>query len=207
MNSGAFPQKVRRVSLGAVRNPASEEAILQAAGEILEEEGYSGFTIQAVVSRAQSSKPTIYRRWRNKCSLIMAVYERGGEATLEMPDTGSLEEDLVSYLTAVWKWWTSSRAGEVLRSFVTEAQLDPASVKELREDFIPRRARLLRAIFQRAALRGDIKSGSCVDTAVALLMGISLMRLMADHAMNAGDIKNAVRIVVEGICTERERNS
>lgn len=56
------PVKARsRSSIGAVRSPQSTEAILEAAAAILEERGYQAFTMDALVERAGSSKPTIYR--------------------------------------------------------------------------------------------------------------------------------------------------
>ena len=189
----------KRVSIGAVRHPECEEAILRAATEILEEQGYRAFSIQAVVKRAQSSKPSIYRRWRNKGLLIMAVYERLGEAAIVMPPPSSLRQELEEYLKCIWQWWRGSGSGEVLRSFITEAQLDPLSVAELRQSFVPRRARILYAIFNRARERGEISSQVNIDAAVALLMGASWLRLMTDNLSNVNENSAFVDVVLKGL--------
>jgi AcrR family transcriptional regulator len=190
----------RRASIGAVRSPETKAAILKAAAEILDEVGYRGFTIDAVVRRAGSSKPTIYRWWRNKGSLIMEVYERAGEAALAAPDSGSLEGDLTAYLRAIWVWWRSSRSGEALRSFITEAQLDALSIEELRDGFLPRRERPIRRIFDQALARGEICSlPESIDAAVALLIGWSWLGLLTDDLAKVEQIEPAVRLLARGL--------
>ncbi len=63
-----------RRSIGAQRNPDSERAILDAARDLLAEEGLAGFSIEAVARRARAGKPTIYRWWPDKTRLLLAVY-------------------------------------------------------------------------------------------------------------------------------------
>jgi AcrR family transcriptional regulator len=82
-----------RSSIGAVRSPQSTEAILEAAAAILEERGYRAFTMDALVERAGSSKPTIYRWWKNKGALLRDVYERTALTFVTQPDTGDLNKD------------------------------------------------------------------------------------------------------------------
>jgi AcrR family transcriptional regulator len=199
MEKSPKPSARRRVSLGAIRNPECEEALLTAATEILEERGYRGFTIQAVVTRAQSSKPTIYRRWRNKCALIMAVYNKMGEKALVLPSPSSLEQELVEYLRSVWQWWATTHAGEVVRSMITEAQLEPDSITNLREVFLPARSRILFIILERAKARGDIPVNFEMRYVVGLLMGTSWMRLLTDDLKNVAEIDELVRVVAGGL--------
>ncbi len=188
-----------RSSIGAVRNPESTEAILSAAAQILEEAGYRAFTIDAVCKRAGASKPTIYRWWRNKGDLIREVYERSGEASLAYPDSGNLEKDLAAHLHSLWNWWRTTRAGEALRSFITEIQLDPTSLASFREDFLARRERVLRAIFAKAMARGDIRTGASVDAAIAMLTGMSWLHLLTDNLETPAAIDDAIHILCTGI--------
>ena len=87
--------KARR-SIGAKRNPASAEAILEAAKTVLLEAGHAGFSIEAVARRARAGKPTIYRWWPSKAALLLDVYQRQKRFTY--PDTGSLEDDISVFL-------------------------------------------------------------------------------------------------------------
>lgn len=190
-----------RASIGAVRNPETTEAILQAAEQILDENGYHAFSLDAVVRRAGSSKPTIYRWWSNKGELLRDVYERAGEAALTLPDTGSLFGDLSEHLHSLRSWWKSSRSGEALRSFITEIQLKPDTIHTFRRDFLARRSRILVLLMQRAVARGEIPASARIDAAVELLVGISWLHLLTNDLDSKETVDAAVRIVVDGLRT------
>jgi AcrR family transcriptional regulator len=79
------------------RGVAREQAILDAAMELVAEIGYDRITMDAVATRAQASKATMYRKWPSKAELIFAGLRRRCEAEGEcVPDTGSLRGDLVA---------------------------------------------------------------------------------------------------------------
>src|ERR1700733_988652 len=82
------------------RGAALEAAILDAAWNVLETDGWNGFTFAGVAERAHSSKPVLYRRWRTREDLLRATLRRRGETTRgEVPDTGSLRGDTIALLT------------------------------------------------------------------------------------------------------------
>ncbi|QPO21757.1 TetR/AcrR family transcriptional regulator [Pseudomonas sp. Y39-6] len=194
------PAKPRsRSSIGAVRSPQSTEAILEAAAAILEEQGYRAFTMDALVERAGSSKPTIYRWWRSKGALLRDVYERTALTFVTSPDTGNLEQDLIEHLRSLWSWWRSSSAGETLRSVFIEIQLDSKAIAEFREEFLPRRERTLRKIFARAVSAGEIVDGPAVEVAVSMLTGMSWLHLVTANLDNLDDIDNSVAVIVKGL--------
>lgn len=58
------------------RSQESLERVLQAGFELLKEEGFAGFTLQAVSKRAAVSIGSIYARVPSREALIMAIYER-----------------------------------------------------------------------------------------------------------------------------------
>jgi AcrR family transcriptional regulator len=186
-----------RSSIGAVRSPQSTEAILDAAAAILDERGYRAFTMDALVERAGSSKPTIYRWWRSKGELLRDVYERAALTFVASPDTGELQSDLVVHLRSLWTWWRSSSAGETLRSYIIEIQLDPAAIAELREAFMPRRE----LTFARAMARGEIAADADIGVAVSMLTGMSWLHLMTANLENLQFIDDAVAILVKGLRT------
>lgn len=197
------PAKSRsRSSIGAVRSPQSTEAILDAAAAILEERGYRAFTMDALVERAGSSKPTIYRWWRSKGALLRDVYERAALTFVASPDTGELQSDLVTHLRSLWIWWRSSSAGETLRSYFTEIQLVPGATQELREEFMPRRERTLRQIFARAVERGELRANADTGVAVSMLTGMSWLHLMTGNLDNLQFIDDAVEMLVNGLRAE-----
>ncbi len=65
------------------RSQESLERLLQAGFEVLQEQGFAGFTLQEVSSRAEVSIGSIYARVPSREALIMAIYEREMAWTLE----------------------------------------------------------------------------------------------------------------------------
>ncbi|MFE2374315.1 TetR/AcrR family transcriptional regulator [Streptomyces sp. NPDC059398] len=81
------------------RGPALEKALLDAAWEELTENGYARFTMDAVVQRAGTSPPVLYRRWSDRDELVSAtIVHTLKQARLDIPDTGSLREDVLTLM-------------------------------------------------------------------------------------------------------------
>ena len=82
------------------RGTALENAITDAAWDVLVEQGYHGFTFEAVAARAGTSKPVLYRRWPRREDLLIATLARHW-SPLDVPDTGSLRQDALTFLRTV----------------------------------------------------------------------------------------------------------
>ncbi|MFE0759595.1 TetR/AcrR family transcriptional regulator [Streptomyces smyrnaeus] len=82
------------------RGAALEKAITDAAWEVLVEQGYNGFTFEAIAARAGTSKPVLYRRWPQREDLLIATLARYWRP-LDIPDTGDLRQDAVTLLRTV----------------------------------------------------------------------------------------------------------
>ena len=77
---------------GRPRSAEAHASILQAALALLVEEGYRGFSMEAVASRAGVGKATIYRRWHSKDELLKEAIA-SLSAEFAYADTGSLASD------------------------------------------------------------------------------------------------------------------
>jgi AcrR family transcriptional regulator len=76
-----------------------EQALLDSAWEQLLDAGYGGFTIDAVAERAGTSRSVLYRRWPDRGALMEATLSYGlNQGRLQVPDTGSLREDMLELL-------------------------------------------------------------------------------------------------------------
>ncbi|MHC3471083.1 TetR/AcrR family transcriptional regulator [Streptomyces sp. 7R007] len=82
------------------RGAALEDAITDAAWEVLVEQGYNGFTYEVIATRAGTSKPVLYRRWPQREDLLIATLIRHWRP-LDIPDTGSLRQDALTLLRTV----------------------------------------------------------------------------------------------------------
>lgn len=81
----------------SARGTAREHAILDATMELVAEIGYDRITMDAVATRAQASKATMYRKWPGKAELVTEGFRRLCDGKVEcVPDTGSLHGDLLA---------------------------------------------------------------------------------------------------------------
>lgn len=84
------------------RGPELDEALLEAAWEELQSGGYAAFTIDAVARAVGTSRAVVYRRWPNRAALVLAtVRAHAGTVVGHIPDTGSLEGDVIALLRAL----------------------------------------------------------------------------------------------------------
>ena len=92
------------------RGPKLEAALLQAAWDELTEVGYAAFTMEGVAVRAGTSRAVLYRRWPNRPELVVAALQHhSGSDPFQVPDTGSLRDDLLAVLRHL-----STQAGELV---------------------------------------------------------------------------------------------
>jgi AcrR family transcriptional regulator len=123
--------KQRRQPAARRRGTALEDAILQAAAEVLREAGVPGLTMDEVARRAGTNKNAIYRRWPSRVALGIAAYSRLAAADTAPPDTGSLRGDALEMLRRANSTW-SSPYGEILRGLFAAAGGAPELLSELR---------------------------------------------------------------------------
>ncbi|GLQ54116.1 TetR/AcrR family transcriptional regulator [Devosia nitrariae] len=187
----------RRRSIGARRNPEAQEAILDAAEAILIEDGAAAFSIEAVARRARAGKPTIYRWWPTRGTLLLDIYHRQKPAVIHA-DTGSLEEDVTLFIERLLEYWKGG-AGQVFRVVVAEAQRDVACAEALRT-YAAGRRRQTAAMFERAIARGEISPDTDSLLAAEMLAALAWHRLLTDRlAIDRNEAKTVARQVVRGL--------
>ncbi|MFY9926733.1 MAG: TetR/AcrR family transcriptional regulator [Streptosporangiaceae bacterium] len=138
------------------RGAALEAAILDAAWDVLETDGWGGFTFAGVAERAHSSKPVLYRRWRTREDLLRATLRRRGETTPgDVPDTGSLRGDTIALLTTANELRSSMAAVVSMRlsALYQDLSLSPA---ELRRELMGERKSVMDVVVTRAIARGEL---------------------------------------------------
>ncbi|KKB10937.1 TetR family transcriptional regulator [Devosia geojensis] len=187
----------RRRSIGARRNPATQEAILDAAEALLIEDGPAAFSIEAVARRARAGKPTIYRWWPSRGTLLLDIYHRQKPAVIHA-DTGALEEDVTLFIERLIGYWRGG-AGQVFRQIVAEAQRDGATAEKLREYAAARRHQT-GALFERAIARGEIAPDTDPLLAAEMLSAFAWHRLLTDRLdLDRAEAARIARQVVRGL--------
>src|SRR6187401_1206909 len=82
----------------ADRRARSEQAILEATRAILAEGGVPGLTIEGVAAKSGVAKTTIYRRWRDKDELALAILVERTATLAPPPDVGDTRKELLRFL-------------------------------------------------------------------------------------------------------------
>jgi AcrR family transcriptional regulator len=134
-----------------------ENDILDAGWDLLLEVGYPGFTVEAVADRAHTGKAAIYRRWRDREALVLAVLSRNylGPAP-DLPDTGTLRGDALEVLrnfNARLTRGATAVFSAVLGAWYGDGHTSPA---ELRSRLLGDRGKAMARVLERAVERGDL---------------------------------------------------
>ena len=192
---------------GRPRSERARQAILQAAADLLLDEGTAHVSMDTVAERAGVSKATIYRWWPSKERLALdALLE--WTATGSAPrDTGSLRGDL---LALVRPWVREIRRrpfARVIGALLTEAQSDPAFAEDYRRHFVEQRRAPMRAAFERAIARGEAPADLDVEVALDLIYGPVYHRLLHGHApLTDRFAASVIDLALAGILTSPQRS-
>jgi AcrR family transcriptional regulator len=166
------PQQVRRRR----RGEQLEAALLDAAWNELVEAGFASLTMESVATRARTGIAVLYRRWANKDELVLAALEHYRRARpVEIPDTGTLRDDVLALLTAISKaraTFTAVAAAAAFSGLLADTGLTPAEARDRLLGHQPLSG--IQIICQRAHDRGEIDLARIPPAVLA--MPFDLMR-------------------------------
>lgn len=152
-----------------------EQEILDATLQVLAEVGYDRLTMDAVATTAKASKATLYRRWSNKVSLVIDALQHS-KGMPEVPDTGSLREDLRTAFCGVGGL-ADSDSVSTFSSVLTAITRDAEFAEAFRRDVIGPKLAVSHQIWERARERGEIREDVDLDLLDPALAGIVLHRV------------------------------
>lgn len=163
---------------GRRRDPGKDEAILQATRELLIERGYEAMTMDAVAERAGVGKATVYRRWSSKPRLtvdsLLCAKQLNAD---EVPDTGSLREDLLAVATLA----TRMKNDELMSGLIVAVKAEPEVAGVFHEQFVAGRVRLMRTLLERARERGEVHPEADLDMIAAVGPAMIHYRKLVAH--------------------------
>lgn len=153
-------QAVRGVRTGG-RSARVRAAVLEATLAVLAESGYEAVSFDAVAARAEVSKSTVYRRWSDRSALVVDALTDWTGADVPIPDTGSVEGDLLTLASSLIDLF-NSRAGRAVVNAVLGVGGHPELGEVKRRLFESRHGRAA-VVVERAVARGEL--GREVDAA------------------------------------------
>ncbi|WP_436762930.1 TetR/AcrR family transcriptional regulator [Streptosporangium sp. V21-05] len=147
------------------RGAALEKALLDAAWEELTDNGYTRFTMDAVVQRAGTSPPVLYRRWSDRDQLVRAAIAHALEQSrVDVPDTGDLREDVLTLMRTI----NTTRAQFITVMSVHLAAYYQATGTNPGDLLATGHEKTADALFDRAVDRGEINPEHLTERIKAL---------------------------------------
>jgi len=182
------------------RGKRTEATILEATRELLIEVGVRGLTVEGVAARAGVAKTTVYRRWRSKEELALAVLLEMVNTIVPVPDLGNIRDELIAFVDAGVRVLGASLMGRVMKGLVS----DFASNEELGEAFrgqiVSLRLGEVRRVIERAIDRGQVRPDVDPVLVHELLFGPVYYRFLLDgRELDAGLAERIVDAILPGI--------
>ncbi|MFF5793296.1 TetR/AcrR family transcriptional regulator [Paeniglutamicibacter sp. NPDC012692] len=152
-------------------------ALLRAAEELILERGFGAVSVEAVASRAGTTRPAFYRRFDGIPRLLLALLlDRFAIDLDHCIDSGNLPDDLMAIQRDQLELFSDPLVKRSLAGFLGSLHDDPELRKVFVEEFLTPRRQGAGMIILRAASRGEIPQNPNLEWALDLLTGPLLMR-------------------------------
>jgi len=182
MTNDGHTQEEGATGARRARSSQTDKAILDATRELLAERGVQELTVEAVAARSGVAKTTIYRRWRGKDELALAVLIEMVETVVATPDLGNTREEFVAFVDAAVRILGSTSMGRVMQGLVSELATDPDLSQAFRRQVVALRVAEVERLIGLGIERGDLRADAEVELAHELLFGPVYYRLLLSGA-------------------------
>jgi AcrR family transcriptional regulator len=145
-----------------------------------------------VAARAGVAKTTIYRRWRSKDELALAVLIDMVEHVAAVPDLGNTRAELVTFVNRAVKILGSTLMGRVMQGLVSDLATDPELARAFREQVVGRRVAEIRRLVEIGVARGELRPDADYELANELLFGPIYYRLLLSGKPLSRDLAERV---------------
>jgi AcrR family transcriptional regulator len=191
--------------VGRPRDTKADRAILTAARQLMAEIGLHSLRMDDVASRAGVGKATIYRRYSSRDQLVTDAI--GGMVDdVEVPDTGSTEDDLRALVRDAVEFYSGSLAAGLMPSAVEEMSRDPEFAAVVRDRFLTGRRAALHEVFKRGIQRGDLRRDTDVELALDVIAGVPSYRLfITGGAIDERLVELVVGLIMRGFAPPKSR--
>jgi AcrR family transcriptional regulator len=141
------------------RTARTGAAVLAAAIEELSARDYADISVESIAARAGVHKTTVYRRWGSKVEIIKQALIGAAGAHIRVPDTGSVDGDLLLLARAV-QVVLSPQQGAAITTALIVGGLASTELAEVMRQFWEVRLEAISAIVDRAVSRGELPAGT-----------------------------------------------
>ncbi len=191
----------------ARRRLRSERVVLDATRELLGESGFGSLTVEGVAARAGVAKTTIYRRYRSKTDLALAVLlDMVGDVSTQ-PYVEDTATELIALVNKTVELMSNTVLGRVMTGLVSEVAADPVLARIYREQVVSRRVADVSVLVERGVARGELRAGLDPEMVTDLLLGPIYYRLfLSGSPMNDSFGERLVTTLMPAFRAGRVRN-
>lgn len=185
--------------VGRPRSSEADSAILQAAVLLLGESGFQGTTMDQVARRAGVGRATVYRRWRTKEDMLAKALA-SLVADFDVPETGDLRADLFALTRWLVDGLLNSPMGRLLPQLAAKMVNEPDSAEDYMNSWVCPWREAVERVLSRARDEGTVRTDADLTSAVDLLAGVVILRLMLERSrpMTDDQIRGIVSLVLDG---------
>ena len=163
---------------GRPRSEVANRAILDAARDLLIEEGFTRLRLEHVAARAGVGKATIYRRWPSKEALTLDLVLGLAGPHLDITDVGETRAEFRAAARNPLEAITGTAWGPVIRTMLSQIAANPNIGDRFRAVVVARRRAEIGRLIERGIQRGDLRPDADASIATELLVGPIYFRLI-----------------------------
>lgn len=165
---------------GRPRCEQVHQAILDATKQMLVNTPIRDLTIEGIAKKAGVGKPTIYRWWPCKCTLVMEAFLDKEYSALAFPKDLPIEQAIKSHIQSLVTLLNNPK-GQTIADLIGEGQSQPGILELLRECFFAEILKDARTAIAEAQKNSTIKGNIDTDILLDMIYGPVYYRLLVGH--------------------------
>ena len=191
---------------GAYRRKDITQRVLDAAMELIVEEGYGRCSIEAISAKSGVAKPTIYRRHSNRHEVALAALEQR-MTVLPVLNSRYLEIDLCAMIAIMVEGRLRGPGARLLSTAIVEEKRHPELLAIVRQRWTRPRQRMIKAVLERAKRRGELCAGIDLDVATTVVWGSVIGQYLTGVGGEDRFINGVMKLFNHGVLKRRSDGS
>jgi AcrR family transcriptional regulator len=155
----------------------SHAAIMDTVYDLLQEKSVGDLTMEEVAKRANVGKPTLYKWWPTKATLVLAMLCERMAPNLERPSERTVEESLRFRVRRLIDAFNGP-FGKIVAGLIAEGQREPLILKQFFDRWVSPRRTATVAELQRGKNAGELRSEADPELLNDAVFGAIYYRLL-----------------------------
>ena len=156
---------------------ASHAAIMDTVYALLQEKSVRDLTMEEVAKRAKVGKPTLYKWWPTKATLVLAMLCERMAPNLEKPSDLTAEESLRFRVRSLIDAFNGP-FGTIVAGLIAESQSEPGMLQQFFDRWVSPRRTATIADLQRGKHAGELRSEAEPELLNDAIFGAIYYRLL-----------------------------